>query len=323
VIETYLDTREPTEALELAEAVAKASGVVVRELVEPSEHRSAEELLARVWKSSPGHPPVSRDLMCALAHTGGYVAGAYVGESLLAASVGMLSVEHGRSERWATAPGLALELHSHITAVDSSMRSRNVGRAMKLHQRAWALQRGIGMITWTYDPLVSRNAYFNLVKLGACGTAYLIDFYGEMDYRLSAGHGSDRLWTSWELVTAWRGAAERARQVDLEVSKLVGAGQVRLGRGPSGEPIAARPISTGEPFVCAAPVDIEAMRATDPARARSWRCAMREVLEPALAEGLQIAGYCRSGWYLITAASLPPVASANAEPWANREDADR
>lgn len=321
MIETNVDTASSTEALELAEAVARASGVVLRELAEPVEHRAAEGLLARVWKSSPDHPPVSRDLMRALAQTGSYVAGAYVGTTLLGVSVGMLALERTNDERSALVPQPALQLHSHVTAVDDSMRGRSVGHAMKLHQRAWAMQRGIGTITWTYDPLVSRNAYFNLVKLGACATAYLVDFYGEMDDGLNAGHGTDRLWTNWELATASRAAAARARQVDLEVSELVAAGQVRLKRGPDGEPASSGPVSVRAPFVCAAPIDIEAMRATDPTRARSWRRAMREVLEPALAEGLRVAGYCRSGWYLVTARDTG--APLDTRAWANRNEADR
>ena len=78
---------------------------------------------------------------------------------------------------------------------------RNVGYALKLHQRAWALQRGIATITWTFDPLVRRNAYFNLAKLGVRATRYLPNFYGAMQDPINAGDDTDRLLVDWDLAS--------------------------------------------------------------------------------------------------------------------------
>ena len=72
-----------------------------------------------------------------------------------------------------------------------------LGRAMKLHQRAWAADHGLAWVTWTFDPLVRRNAWFNLDVLGAQVHEYLVDFYGPIDDAINAGDESDRLLVAW------------------------------------------------------------------------------------------------------------------------------
>ena len=95
------------------------------------------------------------ELLRAFTKAGNYVGGAFDGGRLVGACVGFF---HAPAED---------ALHSHIAGVAPGLTGRNVGFALKLHQRAWALLRGVSEIAWTFDPLVSRNAYFNLVKLGA------------------------------------------------------------------------------------------------------------------------------------------------------------
>ena len=94
-----------------------------------------------------------------------------------------------------------LALHSHITGVAPHGQGRGIGFALKVHQRAWALARGVPAIVWTFDPLVARNAWFNLAKLGATPTAYLEDFYGPMTDAINAGMASDRAVT-WKWTQA-------------------------------------------------------------------------------------------------------------------------
>ncbi|NED67426.1 GNAT family N-acetyltransferase, partial [Streptomyces sp. SID10244] len=121
-----------------------------------------------VWHPDPGNRPVSVDMLRALSHAGNYVAGAYVGDRLAGGSVGFFAAPVGHT------------LHSHITGVSRIGRGHNVGHALKMHQREWAVARGLQTITWTFDPLVARNAYFNVAKLGAVPVAYHRDFYGEL-----------------------------------------------------------------------------------------------------------------------------------------------
>ncbi len=97
-------------------------------------------------------------------------------------------------------PGERVSYHSHITGVLPSAQGRGVGLAVKHHQYAWALEHGVAEIVWTFDPLLARNASFNLARLGADVVSYLPDFYGAMSDGVNAGQGSDRLYVHWDVV---------------------------------------------------------------------------------------------------------------------------
>src|SRR5262249_7464429 len=98
-----------------------------------------------------------------------------------------------------------LHLHSHMLAVLEPWQARGVGFALKLAQRAAALDAGVSDMRWTFDPMLLRNARFNLVKLGTVGTRLLRDFYGDREDELNRGERSDRFEVSWPLL------AERVR----------------------------------------------------------------------------------------------------------------
>ncbi len=99
-----------------------------------------------------GMPP---NLLQALAHSGNYAVGLYRDDVLVGASVAFFAAPAARS------------MHSHITGVLPDLPVAGLGRVLKQHQREWALAREVGHITWTFDPLVARNAHFNLRVLGA------------------------------------------------------------------------------------------------------------------------------------------------------------
>ena len=99
--------------------------------------------------------------MRALAHSGNYVVGLYEGDRMVGASVAFFG------------PPAGAPMHSHITGVLPDLQGHGLGRVLKQHQREWALARDVGHITWTFDPLVARNAHFNLRVLGARVTEYL------------------------------------------------------------------------------------------------------------------------------------------------------
>jgi predicted GNAT superfamily acetyltransferase len=110
-------------------------------------------------------------------------------------------------------------LHSHQTALCADQRHRGVGSTLKWLQRAVALDAGHRRITWTFDPLVARNAHFNLNKLGAVATSYKIDHYGQTVDTDNVGVPTDRLWVEWRLDDAAvsRRWAEFVRRTDLAV----------------------------------------------------------------------------------------------------------
>jgi predicted GNAT superfamily acetyltransferase len=121
-------------------------------------------------------------------HTGGQVIGAFDGESLAGFTMALAGVRRGKPF-----------LHSHMTAVLEAYRDHGVGRRLKLFQRQEALKRGIGLIEWTFDPLELKNAYFNLVRLGAVARRLLPNCYGVTESPLHAGLPTDRLVAEWWL----------------------------------------------------------------------------------------------------------------------------
>jgi predicted GNAT superfamily acetyltransferase len=245
-----------------AVAIAGKAGVRIAELDDVDGLQDVAELLRRVWGADTADQIVNLSTLRALAHAGNYVAAAYREGELVAATVAFLGAGH---------------LHSHVTGVVPGGQGRGVGYALKLHQRAWALQRGIPRVCWTFDPLVRRNAHFNLQKLGAQATEYLVDFYGPLADGINLGDPSDRLYVSWELTGERATAAIQGALAEPEP-------------GPS-----ARLVPT--------PPDIEALRAADPAEARRWRYAVREGLSGPLAAGWMIAGITREGSYVLEAAA--------------------
>lgn len=221
----------------------------VRELGTLDECRSVDPFLASVW--GPQTPRLGVELLRALTHAGGYAAGAYLGADLVGVSVGFLAYDKEMS------------LHSHVTGVSARTRDRGVGMALKSHQRKWALDRGIRAITWTFDPLVRRNAWFNMGRLGARPVEYLVDFYGTMPDSINAGSPSDRLLVVWNV-------SDPPPDVIVETSGAV----------------------------IVVPDDIERIRSTDPAAAHRWRLRLREQLQGPVAAG-QVVGFRRTEGYVL------------------------
>lgn len=259
----------------------------IREVGDLEDLRRLAELFAVVWGRT-GEPPVSSDILRALAHSGNYVAAAFVEHQMIAGLVGWLG---------GTPPDHLL-MHSHILGVLPHSEARGVGFDMKQHQRAWCLARGVRVMEWTTDPLIRRNAYFNLAKLGAEAPEYLVDFYGQMRDAFNAGDESDRLLIRWHLDAERAEAAARGDLPELDVEKLRRwETHAVLAIGPDGEP--AYEPSASRVLLCQVPEDILAVRRANPALARDWRLALRRALGDSMARGYRIKGATRSGWYVL------------------------
>jgi predicted GNAT superfamily acetyltransferase len=217
-----------------AEAAARAAGVEIRSATRGGV-QAVQEIVATVW--GPGQR-LQANLLMAMAHAGGTVAAALRGDEPVGACVGFLGWNGG------------VHLHSHMAAVRAGARTTGVGYALKLWQRAVCLEHGIAEIRWTYDPLVRRNAYFNLVKLGARVVDYHPDFYGEMDDIVNAGDRSDRFEVSWLLDSD-----------DVAAALL---GTPALAAGPTG--------------LVTLPEDYDSLRRENPATAQRWRERVRAQL---------------------------------------------
>ncbi|MGW5237460.1 GNAT family N-acetyltransferase [Monashia sp. NPDC004114] len=278
---------ELVEAARTDAAIAiAAAGVDVRVLDDIGELEDVRRLYERIWRTGAQNPPVTADLLRAMVKGGSYVSGAYRDDQLVGACFGFFAPPHLRA------------LHSHIAGVDPQVQARGVGLALKLHQRAWTLANGGHKITWTFDPLVRRNAWFNLAKLSADVAEYLPDFYGPMDDDINRADPTDRVLVCWPLTAPAVAAAcaGTARAIDAAALRDAGA-TVALEVAASGGPL-SRP-ARGRTVLVGVPDSIEGLRLDDPRGAADWRAALREVLGGLLDQGATVRGFDRAGWYVV------------------------
>jgi len=251
-------------------SAAPGAEVVVRHCQGLAEFEMCVEVQQRVWAGAD-IDVVPLPLFVVAAETGGQVLGAFAGEKMIGFTLAL-----------AGAHGTKPFLHSHMTAVLEEYRDRGIGRRLKLFQRQDALGRGIDLVEWTFDPLELKNAYFNLVRLGAMVRRFLPNCYGITTSPLHAGLPTDRLMAEWWL---------RSTRVERVLS----------GTAPGG------PSGTGVERVHV-PAEIGEMKQNDPPRAARVQREIREQFEHWFARGYAAKGLeiaAGGGNYLL-------------EPWGDR-----
>lgn len=159
----------------------------IRDLRSATDFAAVENLQREVWGFAD-LDIVSGASLRVMLEIGGLLVGAFDGDALVAFNTGFVGYRRGH-----------LEMHSDMLAVREGYRDRGLGHQMKLAQRERTLAMGICRITWTFDPLRSRNAYFNFRKLGALADEYRVNFYGETTSSFLHSIGTDRLWITWLL----------------------------------------------------------------------------------------------------------------------------
>ena len=251
----------------------------VAELHDLSDLKDVCALFNTIW-GREDNPPVAPELLRALSHAGGYVAGARLDDRLVAASVAFLGFVDGE---WL--------LHSHITGVDPGCQGQGLGERLKKHQQGWCTERGVAAVTWTFDPLVRRNGRFNLTTLGADAVAYVPDFYGVMVDTINRDDPTDRCVARWAL------DASRRADPDVEALRASGA-EVILRVGPDERPEVFQ--STADVRLAQVPADIVALRERDGSRSLEWRMACREAMTSAFGDGLIGTAADHDGWWVFT-----------------------
>jgi predicted GNAT superfamily acetyltransferase len=165
-------------------------------------------------------------------------------------------------------------LHSHIVGVIPEYQNRGLGRQIKVKQRELALEMKIQLMEWTFDPLAIRNAYFNIVRLGAVIRRFHSNLYGVTASPLHGGLPTDRLVAEWWLSSARVGNA-------LE------------GRAPMVMPDAVQIV---------VPAEMEEWKTSAPARAAEVQSRLKTEFQERFAQGLAVTGFRmeeRSGIYLL------------------------
>jgi predicted GNAT superfamily acetyltransferase len=195
-------------------AAPEISDITIREINELAEMRAVEELQKETW-GIPDLDVVPLTQLVAAKEAGGVLIGAFDGETLVGFVYGFPSFERGE-----------LAHHSHMLAVKPAYRNYDLGRRLKLAQREHVIAQGIGLISWTFDPLQSLNAHFNFGKLGVLADRYFVNFYGEDAPSFLHQTGTDRLWVSW-LVSSER-VKERLSGVSYSVPTNLGLPLVQV-----------------------------------------------------------------------------------------------
>jgi predicted GNAT superfamily acetyltransferase len=276
--------------------VTRDRSMVIRDLETIEDLGKMEAVEQEVWQLTDRDvTPVT--LLVACKEAGAMLIGAFDGDALIGFAFGIPALEHGQ-----------VSIHSHMLAVLPQYRDLNLGYKLKLAQRDRALAMGIRHMTWTFDPLQSRNAHFNFAKAGVVSNRYKIDLYGRGSSSVLHQNGTDRLWLTWPLASErvksrLRGDAREPRS-DAPVMVRWSEG----GRPEKGD--VARAVSQGRAII-EIPANILAMEENDPTLAWEWRLATRWTFTELLKEGFFVADFYRGenspdapGSYLLRAGKM-------------------
>jgi predicted GNAT superfamily acetyltransferase len=230
--------------------------VRVQQLETYSDANLARSIFDKTWEMDAG-TEITPNLLQAMIHSGSYLSGVFIENKIVGAAFAFPATNNG------------LHLHSHMTAVLPEFRDKGVGYALKIDQWHWAKKNNYPEISWTFDPLVSRNAKLNLIKLGVDISSYHPNFYGDMPDALNAGDESDRLMVSWKVI------GENPAQREL--------------------------VSTPKPndILIQIPADIVAIRSSDKTENLCWRRKVREQFLQAFEKGGQVVGFSANSEYVV------------------------
>jgi predicted GNAT superfamily acetyltransferase len=245
-----------TDPWTLARDAASAAGVTLTPLITVEDADRINEVIDRTW----GGQHLDREVVRALAASGNVSWGASDGDRIVGFVLG-----------WAGVDDRGLHVHSHMLASIPDSRHRGVGTALKFAQRAQALDQGIAWMRWTFDPLLARNAWLNVGKLGAVIDGFERDFYGSMQDTLNQGERSDRALIAWDL------RREPGPRTPPDADDLV--------RDADGAPVTSGSSDAGAMRI-AIPREYPELRASDPDRADGWRDAIASAFETCLRLGL-------------------------------------
>jgi predicted GNAT superfamily acetyltransferase len=251
-----------SEAWELADLAAAAAGVELRPLTTVEDADGIARVLVATWGQEQVVP---REMLRALAESGNVPYGAFAGGEMVGYVLGWVGVDEDEG----------LHVHSHMLATLPDRRHRGVGYALKLAQRAQALDQDIRLVRWTFDPLVARNAFFNLQKLGVVIDRFERSFYGEMTDALNRGDRSDRFMVRWDVL----------EPPGPHVAPLPD-GPLLVRRAEGERPDRGTDVVVEDAAIIEIPPDHAAIRRADPALAGSWRDVVAEAAESCLERGL-------------------------------------
>jgi predicted GNAT superfamily acetyltransferase len=270
------------------------SAITIRDLNSFEDLQKAEALEREVWGLADLDvlPPT---MAVATKEAGSIWVGAFDSAELVGFAFGFLGLECGQ-----------LILHSHMLAVRDSYRDLDLGYKLKLAQRERALalrihdarskDARITEMTWTFDPLQSKNAHLNFSKLGVVSDKYKVNFYGPETSSVLHRNGTDRLWVTWPLESRRVRDRIQGKENRLELVDALSRLTPLIRFNGDGKP-ATSDLSTAvarQRIAIEIPSDIGFIEQKDPALAREWREATRWAFMEALQAGFFVADFCRT-----------------------------
>lgn len=299
-----------------------ADEIDVRQLATVDEFRQAEDVQRHAWGMHGDTDLVPLHLLLTAQKNGGLALGAFDGTRMVGYLFGFL----GRT------PVGDLKHCSHMVGVVPEYRGRGIALQLKARQRAWVLEQGLDLVTWTYDPLESRNAHLNIVKLGAICRTFLPNLYGEIRDDMNAGLPSDRFEVEW-WVRSPRVEARLAGDDNVAagaVDAVAGDGNgainvVELNDAGFPVPKSWQPPQERHALV-EIPADFQSLKTADFNLARRWRTETRAIFEDCLGAGYAVMDFVshvhdgrRRSYYVLV--HEPDALSA--EPRVHLSGADR
>src|SRR5437868_3232781 len=258
--------------------------IIIRDLTAFDDLSKVEAVEKEVWGLAD-RDVIPLTLIIALQEAGSLWLGAFDRDTLVGFAFAFFGRENG-----------VPMIHSHMLAVRAPYRDLDLGYKLKLTQRERALAMGIRQMTWTFDPLQSKNAHFNFAKLGVVSEKYKADFYGLKTSSVLHRNSTDRLWVQWRLSSKrvqQRLQGKNASSDSLDaLSNLIPL----VGFDGDGKPVKTdMEAALGRQRICIEiPSEINAVEQKDPALAREWRAATRWAFTESLAAGFFVAEFCRS-----------------------------
>ncbi len=280
---------------------AASPKILIRDLESIGDFLQVKAVEKEVWgMSDEDSLPMTLAIACKA--VGNIFVGAFDGAKLAGFAFAIFGREHGQTT-----------IHSHMLAVLERYRQHDLGLRLKQAQRERALALGVHEMTWTYDPLQSRNAHFNIAKLGVVSDTYKVDFYGPETSSVLHRNGTDRLWVRWLLDSRRvrdRIAGKDTRAETLDALRHLAAmvsfnGDGRPARADLAESLGRQRVSIEIPGEI---LDVER---TDMGLAREWREATRWAFTEAIQAGFYVTEFGRSirgqqgpGAYLLQKGSV-------------------
>ena len=274
---------------------------IIRILTSPEDMAAAEVLQRQVWGGAE-NDAIPAHMLLAVVHNGGLALGAFVGAELVGLVFGFPALVRSADGT------MVMKHHSHILGIRPDWQEKGIGFALKRAQWQLVRKQGLERITWTYDPLLSRNSHLNIARLGAVCNTYLRAEYGEMRDGLNAGLPSDRFQVDWWLNTSRveRRLGHRARPApSLGHYRAAGADLLEASFASDGTPRPPAGVASleGSLLLVEIPSDFMALKGADLALARDWRFYTREVFEDSFARGFIVTDFIHArgrSYHLLT-----------------------